>query len=443
MRKPALAWLLLLICVRNFQPAMAQDETSEFLGDMGGLRSALGSYGTTLAIEDQENLLANVAGGVKTGATLQGETTVTLQMDTGKSLGVQNGVLTVSGLQIHGQNFSPYYLDDIQEANGDEAENSTMLLELSYDQIFPKAGLDIKLGQQSIDSDFVVCADAGVFMNTMASWPAAISDDTYAGGPVAPFAALGLRAKYQISPSWMVLGGVFDDNPMDSPTDVDQADRDNEGLAFSLNTGAFFIAELQKTTTLGNDLAGSYEVGVWYDTARFPDQHIGTDGLSLANPESNGIAKTGRQGPNMYGVADQTVWQQQPARSLNFFAIVMGAPGPQNLVSFSFTGGFTLSDPLPGRAYDTVGVDIGIVTIGAGARALDRDQANYSGGGYPIRSAEGLIELTYIIQATPWLSLQPDFQYIVNPGAGVPDPLDPADELRDEVVVGTRATVTF
>ena len=44
---------------------------------------------------------------------------------------------------------------------------------------------------------------------------------------------------------------------------------------------------------------------------------------------------------------------------------------------------------------------------------------------------------------TPWLSLQPDLQYVVNPGGGVPDPADPAHQLRNELVVSTRATVVF
>ncbi|MDY6947997.1 MAG: carbohydrate porin, partial [Pseudomonadota bacterium] len=43
---------------------------------------------------------------------------------------------------------------------------------------------------------------------------------------------------------------------------------------------------------------------------------------------------------------------------------------------------------------------------------------------------ESAIELTYRVQARSWLALQPDLQYIINPGT------DPA--LEDAWVVGLR-----
>jgi hypothetical protein len=61
------------------------------LGDMGGLRPALGDYGITLGFNDTENLLGNVSGGVKQGATMQGVTTATLQIDTGKAFARDDG----------------------------------------------------------------------------------------------------------------------------------------------------------------------------------------------------------------------------------------------------------------------------------------------------------------------------------------------------------------
>ena len=81
-------------------------------------------------------LLGNLSGGVKQGATMQGLTSVTLQMDTGKAFGPANGTINVSALQIHGRSLSPYYLDDLQTASGTEAANATRLWELWYDQVF-------------------------------------------------------------------------------------------------------------------------------------------------------------------------------------------------------------------------------------------------------------------------------------------------------------------
>src|ERR1700743_1940091 len=86
-------------------PAHAQSEDSfwtrsNLLGDIGGLRTRLGDYGITLGVQDTETLLGNVSGGVKQGATLQGVTTATLQLETNKAFGLPGGTFDVSALQI-------------------------------------------------------------------------------------------------------------------------------------------------------------------------------------------------------------------------------------------------------------------------------------------------------------------------------------------------------
>ena len=48
---------------------------------------------------------------------------------------------------------------------------------------------------------------------------------------------------------------------------------------------------------------------------------------------------------------------------------------------------------------------------------------------------EQILELTYSAQLTPWLSIQPDVQYIIHPGA--------SNALSDEWAVGLRASVAF
>lgn len=56
-----------------------------------------------------------------------------------------------------------------------------------------------------------------------------------------------------------------------------------------------------------------------------------------------------------------------------------------------------------------------------------------------------MLELSYTIQATGWLTVQPDIQYIINPNAGLPNPFGNGQRtrLRDATIVGLRAGVTF
>jgi len=49
------------------------------------------------------------------------------------------------------------------------------------------------------------------------------------------------------------------------------------------------------------------------------------------------------------------------------------------------------------------------------------------------RDYEFMGELTYLIQATPWLEIQPDVQWIVNPGGD--------SDIPNAVVVGVQLSV--
>jgi porin len=416
-------------------------------GDIGGLRPTLDQYGITLNLQDAETLLGTVSGGVKQGATLQGTTIASLQVDTEKAFGVKGGLFNVSALQIHGNNdFSSSYLDDIQTANGYEAENSTRLWELWYDQTFQGGAFDIRLGLQSIDNEFMVSAHSGVFINTAAGWPVVPSADLYAGGPVYPLSALGVRAHVKLSQSSALLFGVFDDNPPGGPFDNDPQAEDAGGVRFNLGTGALFIAELQKQTSVFGGLSGTYKIGFWYDTGAFPDQAFDNEGRFLTAPDSDGVPAMHHGNFSLYGVVDQTVWQPKPnsARNLAVFARVMGAPGDRNEISFGANGGLLLTDPFPGRDNDSIGIDLGLAKVSGRAAELDQVTAAFNPGSFvPVRGTEGLIELTYQAQATPWLQIQPDLQIVISPGAGVVDPDNPTQRLGTELVAGIRTVVTF
>jgi porin len=433
-------------------PALAQTANTGLLGTLGGTRTMLGQYGITLAITDTENLLGNADGGVKTGATMQGVTEVGLQMNTGQAFGLQGGTFNISALQIHGRSLSPYYLDNLQSANGDEAEDSTRLWELWYDQSFDYNQADFKIGQQSIDSEFIVNKYSSLFVNTAAGWPLLPSDDLYGGGPAFPLSSLGARIQIKPSDNITVLAGAFNDNPGGGAFSDDAQALDGTGAKFNLNTGAFFIAELQYAvnepavgqTVKANQpppagLPGTYKIGFWYDTGAFPGQRFGSDGISLASPDSNGQPQPHHGNYSLYGVADQTVWQSaaDSSRNVNIFGRIMAAPDTQNLIDFGFNGGVTIAAPLPGRDNDQVGLDIGVGHVSSRAAGLDRDQ------GLIVRGTETLLELTYQAALTPWLQLQPDVQYVIHPGAGLSNPNNNSRRLQNELVAGVRAITTF
>lgn len=417
------------------------------LGDMDGLRPALGRYGISLGLTETSEVLGNVTGGVHRGFAYDGLTTLTIGLDTQKAFGWPGGTFNASVLQIHGRNLSADNLLVLQTASGIEAEDTTRLWELWYDQAFAGGRFDVKLGLQSLDQEFMASAGASLFLNAAMGWPVLPAADLYAGGPAYPLSSLGIRLRARPTSNLTLLAGVFDDNPPGGPFDDDSQLRGAErhGLGFNLNTGALFIAEAQYATDAIGGLPGTYKLGFWYDTAGFPDQRFGADGLSLAAPGSSDDPLIHRGNFSFYGMFDQTVWRPDPkgARALGVFARATGAPGDRNLVSFSLNAGITLKAPFPGRDNDTVGIGYGLAHVSGRTAALDRDTALFSGTAYPVRSNEQFIEVTYQYQVAPWWQLQPDFQYVLNPGGGIQNPDNPAQRVGNEAIIGLRTNIVF
>jgi porin len=44
---------------------------------------------------------------------------------------------------------------------------------------------------------------------------------------------------------------------------------------------------------------------------------------------------------------------------------------------------------------------------------------------------------------SPWLQLQPDFQYISNPGGGIANPNEPGKKIGSAAVLGLRTIIQF
>src|SRR6202041_2952921 len=100
------------------------------------------------------------------------------------------------GLQLHGRNLSADNLYSLQTASGIEGDRATRLWELWYQQKFlDQDRLDVKIGQQSLDQEFMTSQNANLFVNTMFGWPMLPSADLPGGGPAYPLSGLGVRVR--------------------------------------------------------------------------------------------------------------------------------------------------------------------------------------------------------------------------------------------------------
>jgi porin len=436
------------------------DRSNFLLGNLFGVRSFLSKYGISLAIQETSEMLGNATGGIHRGADYDGLTQAIMQLDTQRAFGLYGGLLNISALQIHGRNLSADNLETLQTSSGIEADRSTRLWEAWYDQKFLEEDrLDIKIGQQSVDQEFIYSANGAYFLNTMFGWPLVPSEDLPGGGPAYPLSDLGFRLRYRPVNAITLLAGVFNGSP--SPTNLGDPQRaDGSGTSFPLNGGVLAFAEIQYSYPAigamvypgeGAPLGHTYRIGLWYDSEPFADQLTDTAGRPLPAANSTGLPLLHHGDYSIYGVVDQMVWRngRDPNNSVSLFARVMGTPeADRNLVDFSINAGAVLHEPVTNRPDDTLAIGMGFGQLSPQASAYDRavaaaahitDPAAYA----PIRSHETYVEVTYQYQVHPWWQLQPDIQYIFNPGGGIANSLDPTKRVANELVLGLRTNILF
>ncbi len=419
---------------------------SDLLGSIGGLRPVLDRYGVSFGLSETDEVFGNATGGVRRGAIVEGLTQMSVGIDTAKAFGLEGGIFNVSAFQIHGRGLSSQNLQNLNVVSGIEADPATRLNELWYQQSFWNGKVDVKIGQQSADLEFTVSDYEALFLNSGFGWPTLAAVDLPSGGPDYPLPTPGIRIRARPNDKVTALLGLYNGSPAGlRPGDPQQ--NDPSGTNFDVSSGAFAIGEVQYALNHEKGAAGlpgTYKVGAWYNSNRFADAFYQTGATAQPPGVLVGIPRSKRGDWSVYGTLDQLVHRPSPDSDsgLGVTARVMGAPSDRNLVDLFVQGGVTYKGPF-GRANDTTGIGVEWARIGARARAGDvaAEQAGAPIG--PVRSSETVIEATYQAQIKPWWQLQPDFQYVFNPGGGVLDPANPTRRIGNAAVFGLRSLVTF
>lgn len=421
-------------------------QRDRLLGNPGGIRSGMEDAGFSITVQETSEVLGNVSGDT-TGAIYEGATLAALQIDTAQAIGLPGGTFRASMYQIHGQGLSDSNLGNLNTVSNIEAAPGARLFDLWYEQAILGGAVSLRLGQQAADEEFQVSTYGGLFINASFGWPTLAAAGLPAGGPAYPLAALGGRLKLQPREDLAILLGVYSGNPAPVGQNDPQI-RNASGTSFVLDQGVFVIGEVQYSINTGDreaGLPGTYKLGAWYNSNAFPDQRYGADGLLLADPASSGVPLSHSGNYSVYAVADQMIWREPGTKDqgIGLFARVTGGSGDRNPVSAFFNAGATWKGAIRGRPDDTIGLGVSVARISEDARQADSDVAIVSGAPYPQRTSETVLELTYQAAVTPWLTLQPDFQYIFNPGGGTPSFNSPAGKAADAAVLGLRGVVVF
>lgn len=446
-------------------------KSDHILGNMGGARDWMEQHGISFEIQEVDELWGNATGGSSsaadgrsgsgTGPSYDGVTMPTLQIDMEKLAGVKGGLFNVSGLQIRGRSISQDHLSNFNPISGFEADDSTRLFELWYQQAFLDGKLDVKIGQQDLDTEFLISDYGSLYMNANFGWPMAPSVNLYAGGPSWPLASPAVRIRYRPSEKFTFMFAGADDNPPGNKKNsfaiqnggnaadpTNQNTHDENGANFNMGTGALLITELQYAVNPQPDdmskvdkdpgMPGVYKLGGYYDTAKYPNYLKSNRGHPLGITSNDMNPAWVRGNWMVYGIADQMFWRPnyKSPQSLGAFVRATGNGGDRNTISYAIDAGINFKAPFKGRDNDTLGLGWGIGRATYGQRAFDRHQHQHPQG------SENHLELTYQAQVTPFMVMQPDFQYVWNPSGGVPD-WTGKHLIGNEAIFGLHSVLTF
>ena len=458
---PATAVVLVVLAAAFASPARADGTASQptdiwqrdkLTGDWGGVRTEASNHGIDFTFNYIGETFGFLAGGFRQGVDYEHRFELSIDTDLDKLLGWSGASAHTTFYQIGHANGLPVadYVGSIADPSNIEAQPSTRLFTAWFQKNFMDDKVSLRLGQIAADDEFLISPTASNLINSTFGYAALLAADQFQGGPAYPLATPGIRLQLKPTDEITVLSAVFSGAPAGANCVGLPQQCDPYGTTFSLSGGALFMEELQYGINQAKDakgMPGIYKLGGWYATTSFADVHFGLNaaGMPVSLASSASVAPLTHQGNwGIYGVADQMIWRAQKGpQSLNAFFRAGASPSDRNLVSFYLDGGLGLKAPLPGRDDDVLTFGIAYSKISPDAAALDMDTQMFSGGFFPVRDQEILLELDYSLQLAPWWTLQGDLQQIIHPGGNVPDPLNPTQTIQDAFVLGARSTIKF
>jgi porin len=343
----------------------------------------------------------NLQGGVRRGSVYLENLEVGVEVDAERALGWRGATLKVSGFHNDDSTFSDRFVGDIQAISSKDATGGTRLLEAWVRQAFGPGV--VKAGVIDLNTEFSVNQTGLLFVNGAQGLGLDLAQVGRNGPSVFPATGLGLVGLAPIGGHWSMKLAVFDGVPRDSATP--------RGGTFRLGAdeGALVIAEVSHEAQDETRLT----FGAWGHTAKFD-----AFGGPVSQDSSMGA----------YGLAERPL-ARWAGRRLDGFARVGFADPNTEQIAKTYSAGLVLHGPVLGFEDEALGV---AVTVAENGRPFRRAQAAL---GARVERREAALELTYRIQVTPWLTVQPDLQYVINPGA------DPA--LKNALVAGLRFEVAW
>lgn len=347
----------------------------------------------------------NFSGGVRADGTYLENIDVIVTLDAEQAFGWTGTTFLVSGLHNNDPTLSDRIVGDIQAVSNIDTDGATRLYEAWVERTFDAGA--VKLGFIDLNSELDVNETGALFINSSHGIGPDFSQVGENGPSIFPIIGLGAVMRWDYGDSVQARVAAFEGTVGDSHRPH------RTTLDINGDEGALVVGEL----TFRPTDASRYLLGVWRHTghsADFVDEEVSR------RTESLGV----------YGLTEGTL-MERGENALSGFLRVGFADSDVHQISRYLGAGLVWSGPLLANAEREEQLGIAVASIENG-RPFRRAQSDV---GSAFERHETAIELTYRVQALSWLALQPDLQYIINPGT------DPS--LDDAWLIGLRFELTW
>jgi porin len=401
---------------REHFPAPVSETSEDFrdkylFGDWLGARSELAGEGIKPLVIFITDPFVNTTGGRRRGVSEYDLLGLDLLLGTDKLLGWPGGEFRIGFANNSGTSLSTHYVGNsfpIQLAN--VADANPRLTYLSYTQSLLDEKLSVRFGRLTINSVYgEEFAGSQYFKAFTSVGFNLVPIGIFLNAPGAfgyPLTTWGTRIKLEPVESFYAMVGCYNGDP-----GVKEGDR--HGVDFTLRGPPFVIGEVGYRWNYGKNavgLPGTLKCGAYFNGG---DAEIFGSGLA-DQPSATVEARYG-----FYILGDQvlTRWGD-PAdkRHLGMFAAFVCAPDQRvNQLPYFFDAGLVAYGFLPSRPRDFAGFGVAYGSYSGDLLHAEEVQA-LTVPAVAAQSWEMTLELTYGCTVKPGLLVQPDLQYIVNPG---------------------------
>jgi porin len=377
----AALWVIILSAPLMAHRAIADTATSPF-----------GFAATNIS-----DVLANARGGLHSGVRVLDKLDLTASY-TGAD-GALSGWSGFFDLQwTDATDFSGTLVGDLQGVSNIDAPSGVRVANAWIGRDFDGVG-GVKAGIIDLNADFDVQATGALFLNSSHGIGPDFARSGANGPSIFPTTGLGIAGWWLPGGHWQIKAGLFEGTP------GDPAHPGRESIALTGREGALLVVDVRNHIT-PNFVLGA---GAWTYTAAFP---------TFGGASAHGNA-------GFYLIADGKLTGED-GKGLGAWLRVGFANAQINAIEAYAGGGFVYTGVF-GDA-DQAGFAFAAAHLGTPARRAALL------AGQPLGGGETTLEATYSVLVTGNLTVQPDIQYVLSPGA------DPA--LDDALVVGSRLTLT-